>query len=492
VPRFSLEENYGVNLTVAICAIAPYIVITTAFVLYMPVLIEQFKVERTGFEVVSGLSTAGYAFGALLAGDLIRRFVQRKLFFICESLFVVGCVLAAVSQNLIEFGAGSGLMGFSTGLLLVIALPPVVRRFPADRMPTTAAWINIGFFGAVTAGPLIGGAVGETHVWRWLYGGWAAWGAANLLLSIVTLPKIDPQTPDAPFDWHAILLGLVATVLPFWAAGELIGHGFNSLLFMVPMAVGIACFVAMLLTQYHKEDPLAPVKPMWSTIPVAGVIVATIGGGALVTLMALVEEAQITVLHRSPLVTGISFWPQVLGVAIAAVVLGAVIRTRRLALLTFAGMIVLLAAAAIVSVIPDDGPWWLVLLITGLLGIGAGATVSPGLWLAAFSLPSQLVGRTFALVELVRSEGDFILAPVLLQIAQIYSVAIPLTMNGIHEAAFLTLLVSLFFTVGIVALWIMGGTGLPTPDLERWLKDKEKPGLDSPPLGAALGSKTPE
>lgn len=484
--RSSLEENYGLNLTIAICAIAPYIVVTTAFVLYLPVLIAQFSVERTGLEIITGLSTAGYAFGALLAGDLIRRFIQRRLFYASESLFVAGCVLAAASQNIVEFGAGSVLMGFSTGLLLVVALPPVVQRFPAERMPSTAAWVNIGFFGAVTAGPLIGGAVGETHVWRWFYGGWGAFAALNLLLAIAALPKIEPKAPDAPFDWHAILLGIVATALPFWAAGELIGHGFNSLLFMVPMAVGVACLVAMLLAQYHKQEALAPVKPMWNTIPIAGVIVATIGGGALVTLMELVEEAQITVLRRSPLVTGISFWPEVLGVAIAAIVLGVMLRRSRLALLPLAGMLVLIAAAALLAAIPDDGPWWFVLLITGLLGLGAGATVSPGLWLAAFSLPSQLVGRTFALVELVRSEGDFILAPVLLQIAQIYSVAVPLTMNGIHEAAWLTLLVSLFFTLVIVALWVVGGTGLRKADLDLWLKDKEKPGLESPPLGAGF------
>lgn len=110
--RSSLEENYGLNLTIAICAIAPYIVVTTAFVLYLPVLIAQFSVERTGLEIITGLSTAGYAFGALLAGDLIRRFIQRRLFYARESLFVAGCVLAAASQNIVEFGAGSVLMGF--------------------------------------------------------------------------------------------------------------------------------------------------------------------------------------------------------------------------------------------------------------------------------------------------------------------------------------------------------------------------------------------
>ena len=55
------------------------------------------------------------------------------------------------------YGVGRVLQGLMTGLLLVIALPPVIQRFPPPRMPTTAAAINIGFFGAVTVGPLLGG-----------------------------------------------------------------------------------------------------------------------------------------------------------------------------------------------------------------------------------------------------------------------------------------------------------------------------------------------
>lgn len=479
-------ENFGLNLTVAIFAIAPYIVVTTASVLFLNDLIAELRIERTGLEIVFGLSTAGYAFGALLGGDLIQRFVQRPLFFACEAVFVIGALIAAISGNIVEFGTGSVLLGFATGLLLIVALPAVVQRFPADRLPTTAAFVNIGFFGAVAAGPLVGGAVGEAHLWRWFYGGLAATGALTLLLAALTLPDIEPKNPQAPFDWHAVLLGFAATVLPFWAAGELVGHGFNSLLFIVPLVIGGVCFVAMLLTQYHKKEPLAPVKPMWSTMPLAGVIVATIGGGALVTLMELVEEAQITILRRSPVVTGISFWPELLGVMITAFALGRALRTRLLALLPLAGMIVLIVAGVVLAVIPDDGAWPLTLFVTGLLGLGAGATVAPGLWVAGFSLPAKLVGRTFAIVELVRSEGDFILAPVILQLAQMLSVAVPMTMNGVRDAAWISAGVTFLSTLAIVAIFLAGGARLCAPDIERWLADKETPALDSPPLGAAL------
>lgn len=52
--------------------------------------------------------------------------------------------------------------------------------------------------------------------------------------------------------------------------------------------------------------------------------------------------------------------------------------------------------------------------------------MSPGLFIAAFSLPSKLVGRSFALIELVRSGADFILAPILLRTARVMSHGAPL------------------------------------------------------------------
>lgn len=98
----------------------------------------------------------------------------------------------------------------------------------------------------------------------------------------------------------------------------------------------------------------------------------------------------------------------------ASAAVGAALKTRWLAPLTGLGLASLIA-----------GGWLLLDVVAGrsspgpgafLLGIAAGAPVAPGLWLASLSLQSSLVGRTVAVVELVRSEADFIAAPVLLKI----------------------------------------------------------------------------
>ncbi|HJU19542.1 MAG TPA: hypothetical protein VJ770_24065 [Stellaceae bacterium] len=59
--------------------------------------------------------------------------------------------------------------------MLLPALLPVIRNFPPERLPITAAAVNLGFFGAA-AGPLLGGVVAAAHAWRWFHAGFAGLG----------------------------------------------------------------------------------------------------------------------------------------------------------------------------------------------------------------------------------------------------------------------------------------------------------------------------
>jgi hypothetical protein len=338
----------------------------------------------------------------------------------------------------------------------------------------------------VTLGPLLGGITAYGHAWRGFYGALGAVGCVTWLLALLTLPQAEPPNRDLPFDLAAIALGMPATVLPFWAVGELSGPGFTSPLFIVPLTVGLTCFVALLLVEYHRKEPLAPVKQMWHTLPIVGTLAAMIGGAAFFTLLMLAQQYLLRVEHSSMLQAGLAFWPQVIGVIITASLLGLLLRTRMLPLLVLGGMLLLIGAGALLLTLPPtSGAHTRVLAAAGLLGLGAGATVSPGLYLAAFSLPSRIVGRTFALVELVRSVADFILAPVMLGVARVASGAMQPGADGLRFSLWLTLGVTIALTLGGAALYLIGGAGLPRPDLVAWI-EHNRPAIGSPPLAQML------
>lgn len=469
MPR-PLADSYWTTVGIVIGVLSPYIVLTTATFLLEKQLGADLRATPTELQVASGLSNAAYAFGALVGGDIAQRFPQRPLFFLCSLPLFAGFLIAATAGGYVQFASGHVLQGLATGLLLVVAVPPLVQRFPTARMPTTTAMINIGFFGAVCAGPVLGGYVAELHAWRWFVGGLGGVVLAATLLATLTLPDREPPNPELRFDATAVVLGLTATVLSFLAVSRLRSISFGSPFFVALLTVGVVALVALLVFEYHRDDQaLSPVKPLSSTIPSVGTLAATLGGGAFVTLVELTELYLQKVGNHPPLRVGIDFLPQIAGVLIAAAALGALVRTRFLPHLTLAGMVALIAAAGVLTAFGAGTSRATVLLVTGLLGVGAGAAVSPGLWLAGMSLPVQLVGRTFALVELVRSLGDFVLAPVISKLATVYGK--PSVLHGLHVAIWTTLIVTAAGTGVGLLLWWLGAAGAPEPDLEAWQED---------------------
>ncbi|HET6906047.1 MAG TPA: MFS transporter [Rhodanobacteraceae bacterium] len=487
LPR-PFEGHYGISLAVSIIALVPFIVVSTADVMFAKQVQQALHSSQLGTQLISGFAIAAYAFGALLGGDLIQRFRQRHLFLVCEALFVLGCALAVSAPIFPVFGAGRVLMGLATGLLLVIALPPVILRFPSEKLPKTMSWVDLGFFGAVCAGPLVGGAVAAMHAWRWFFAGLGAIGLLNSMLALLTEPVYDPPNPGLPFDYRALLLGFGAVVLPFWATGELAAHGFASVLFTVLLAAGMACFVALLLVEYHQREPLSPVKLMWHTIAVIGTLVAMFAGSLFVSFLELAERLHLQALQHSPFDTGVLFSPMIGGVCITAALVGLLLRTRFLPILILAGMTSLIGGGVLILNLGEQGAALPTLAAAGLLGLGAGATVSPGLILAAFSVASRMVGRVFALVELVRSLADYVITPIILKIARVRSLQPPLDWPGVYRATEITLWLAVGFTVFGVALWMAGGAGLPVPNINAWIKES-KPAIPSPGLLARFRNK---
>lgn len=93
---------------------------------------------------------------------------------------------------------------------------------------------------------------------------------------------------------------------------------------------------------------------------------------------------------------------------------------------------------------------------------------------------------TFALVELVRSVADFILAPVMLGIARVASGGgTHPSAVGLHTALWITLLITLAATAAGTLLYVLGGVGLPKPDIEAWIT-KNRPAIRSPLLAETL------
>ena len=472
-----LNARYPWIVAVALLALAPNIVLTTAFPLLQKGIAADLHMSKLLTQEAEGISNAGYAFGAVLAAFLTQRVRQRPLFVATELLFVVGAVFATVAWSPAPYFAGRVVEGFATGLMLVIALPPLITRYGPQKLPGTAAAVNIGLFGAVTIGPLLAGLVAGTS-WRILFAAVAAAGVACVLLGWLALPDIDAFDRDRSPEFTAFGLAAVATALPFFATSQLISSRFGEPVVWAPLVIGVAALGVLTVVQYRRRDPLMPVRALSTSLPVVGTLSAMVAGAAFVTLLELAATGLLQGKHDSALVVGVLFSPAIGGVAVAAVVFAKLFRTRYLPVLVLAGMLLIICAGLIEALTTSSAA---ILLSSAMLGAGAGATVSPGLFLAGMGVPANRVGRAFALVELLRSEAAYLVGPVLLYVAMLHR---PLA-DGLRFATWITVGAATAGVLAVVGLFVASGARLHAPDLEAWL-DRGEQAMDSPPTASRL------
>lgn len=479
--RVPLAGNYPAAAVLALLALSPFLILTTATSLMRFQLMDELNATEFGLQLASGLSNAGYAFGAVAAADIVQRLPRRHVYLACEAGFVLSSVLALAAQEVIAFTFGLTLQGMFTGMLLVAALPPLITGHPASRVPTTAAVISLGLFGMVTLGPLVGGLVGSFGGWRLLFTSIAVLAAIGLTVGALTFESNDPPGQGTPFDWTGVPLALGATFLPFFGVSWLTRGEFSSPAFYAPVIVGLAMGIALVVTQYHRTRPLMPVKPISNTLPVTGTAGAMIVGATFTTLIELTEVFLLRVSHFSPEHVGTLVTTQLAGVVIAALLFARLVPTQFTPYLALSGILSISVGGAVLLALDTSNESVVVPIAMVFLGYGAGAGVTPGLFLAGFSVPAWQIGSTFALVELLRSEAAFLVGPVLLRLALEQDI----TSDGFLIAVWITLGVTVLGTLALVGLYLLGGARPHAPDIENWLAGQGT-GYHSPALAARI------
>ena len=479
LPEGPLAGRYPAAAAMVILFLVPYLGLSAAIQPLAPIISAQLHMSPQTLGLALGLANAGYAVGTVLAVQLAQLLPQRRLLVVYASGLVVGSVLAAAAAGPGMFIAGHILQGLFTSMLLIAAAPPLFLGFPAAKLRWTAVIFNMCIFGAVAAGPLIGGAQASFHAWRplfWIVAGIAALG---LLMSLLTFQDAPPADRTAPRDGLAIGLAASGSVAAFWGTSELLTHRFLDPVAIVPLLVGLALIVILWVYQYRARRPLLTVRALASTIPVTGIVVAICAAAAATSAIGL--TATILAPHHTPLHLGVLFVPELVAAVVTAVAFGAVFRTRLIHYFALTGLAFLAAGIAVLRItIPPTST--LALVGSGLVGVGIGASVTPALFLAGFSLRSASIQRVFAILELLRAVAAFMIVPILLHFATTLT---GLATPQLNTALWICFGLSVGAAIVGIGLYLLGRVRPPAPALERWMGGQE-PAWDSPPLLAAI------
>jgi MFS family permease len=458
-----------------LCALTPFLVLSSAAPPLAHLIGPGVHLGASGLEMNAGMADAAYCFGTILAVQLTARLPGRRLLVLYAAVFVVASVLTAAATAPAVFFAGRILQGLTTSLMLITAAPALVLGWPLHRMRITAIVMNMGIFGAVALGPVIGGAVDGIGDWRLLFWLSAGVGAVAVVLALLTFTDTPPQDRELRFDPESLMLGAVGCTAAFFGGSGLVDHSFGDPVVLIPILVGAACLAGLIVHQAFVRDPLMPIRQLGHTIPLAAIALALFAGAASVSLVGLLQLSS-----ESNGLSSSLFWPEFGGAVVTAFLFGRLFFTAYVPVLAFAGMLGL-AATGLVLAVGGMGGTMIAVGAAGI-GLGVGASVAPGLFVAGFALPSAQLPRIFALVELLRGVAAFLTAPLILHLAQTTGADLG---DGIATATWVTLALLVAGVAVVAAIGLSGGLRLETPRIAQW-QDGDGTAISSPPLGAAL------
>ena len=474
-----LAGRYVPTAAMVVLFLVPYLGLSAALQPLAPTIGADLHTSPQTISLGFGLANGAYALGTVLAVQLAQHWPQRRMLLIYGSVLVIGSVLAAAATGPAMFIVGHVLQGLCTSLLLIAAAPPLFLGFPVGKLRPTAVIIDLCVFGAVAAGPLVGGAQASFHAWRPLFWIVAGIALAALIMSVLTFQDAPAADRNAPRDFVALALAAAGAVAAFSGAAELTTHGFLDPVVIVPLLIGIALIVSLWIYEYRSRNPLLTLRSLTSTIPVTGIVIAVCAAAAATSAIAI--TAAILAPHFTPLQLGLRFVPELAAAIITALVFGALFSTRLIHYYALTGLLFLGAGILVLrNTIPPTSN--LTLIGTGLVGIGIGASVVPALFLAGFSLRALSIQRVFAILELLRAVAAFLLVPILLHFA--------VSVVGLPTPALNTVLWACFgISVGgaviAILLYVLGGARPAAPAVTTWMGGTQT-AWESPPLLALL------
>ncbi|HTT95413.1 MAG TPA: MFS transporter [Solirubrobacterales bacterium] len=473
-----LADSYPAAVALVILALTPFLVLTSAVSSLNELIGRSVHLSEAELEMTAGMANAAYCFGTVLSIQLITRLRPRRVLAVLVLAFVLASIAAAWAPSAGPFVAGRVIQGLATSMMLIAAVPPLVIGWPKARQRWTAMTMNLAVFGAVALGPVVGGVAVGLETWRTVFWIVAAFGCGALVLVALTYEDAPAQDPDAPVDVISVTLAAVGTAAAFFGVSEVSAHSFGAPIVLVPLLAGVALIVLLLVHQYEARDALMPVEKLARTIPVAAIVVAMTAAAVSVGLVDLAGAA-LELRKVDPTHGAMLFWPEFGGAVATAALFGAIYFTRWVPVVAFAGIFVLVGAAAVLSGVAT-GSDALVLVGSGATGVGVGASVAPALFTTGFTLPSPELPRVFALIELLRGVAAFLAGPLLLHLSETVGAS---PASGIEAAVWVAFGIALLGAVVAASVWVAGRARLQRPDIDPWLAG-DAPAIDTTPLPA--------
>src|SRR5215211_6275201 len=196
--------------------------------------------------------TLSFAVSLLSGAALGDRFGRRRTLATGVGIFTAASAAAALAPSVGLLIAARGVQGFGAALVAPLTLTVLSHAFPAERRGAALGlWGAVGGI-AISAGPLVGGAVIEGLSWQWIF-----WLNVPIGLAVVPLAfrrLEESHGGDRTLDLAGLALASAGLVALTWAIINGNADGWTSPGILGAFAAAAALLGAFLVWESHTAE----------------------------------------------------------------------------------------------------------------------------------------------------------------------------------------------------------------------------------------------
>jgi EmrB/QacA subfamily drug resistance transporter len=368
-----------------------------------PVIGQAFAADMSAVEWVITAYLLVISCVLLFFGRLADIHGQKKVYVAGFAVFTAGSVLCGLSGGIgaligmrVVQALGAGMM-YATSAAIIAAGIPAALRGRAFGVNAVAVAV------ALSAGPVLGGALTSAFGWQSLFFINLPVGIAGLWMAVRFVPP-DAKRPPVPMDIPGSVMLSGALLLLLLALNQT-GSGRSPGLLWLLLAGGAALTAGFIAHQKRVRSPILALSLFRSRVFSASLAAAVLCYMAQYIMVFLTPFYLQTVRLFTPAMAGLLYMPMPLATLAVAPFAGMFADRYDTRLLTSAGMGVMAAGLLLLSRLDADTPLWAIAVSMAVTGLGSGLFQTPNNTALMGGAPPEHRGVASGLLAAARNVG---------------------------------------------------------------------------------------